>query len=230
MPIPALVMGGISLMSFANNLLSNKQALREQQQAFQQYLGALKQDQSRWDDRYGGIEEQLSGFLSGTESPAERMRRETTERRLGQSQFSQLAGGIASDYEGAKSSAEASIAGAGLNTSGAVATTQARLGEAVIKAGSEARLAGLESGRRSMFSFLQSGGQRPGTAQGYAANPALTGANVMPLDAFPLLQGAESVFSAFAGQGGGGRTTGAPGYGVRLPAPTTRPAWTPRNY
>lgn len=229
MPIPALVTGAISLGGFVNNLLSNRRALREQQQAFQQYLGALKQDQARWDDRYGGIEQQLSGFLSGTETPAERMRRETTERRLGQSTFSQLAGGIASDYEGAKSSAEASIAGAGLNTSGAVAATQARLGEAAVRAGSEARLAGLESGRRSMFSFLQSGGQRPSVAPGYAASPAMTGANVMPLDVYPLLQGAESVFSAFAGQGGG-RTTGAPGYGVRLPAPSTRPAWTPRNY
>lgn len=228
MPVPALVMGAISLGGFVNNLLSNKRALREQQQAFQRYMGALKMDQNRWDDRYGAIEQQLSGFLSGTESPADRMRRETTERKLGQSTFSQLAGGIASDYEAAKSGAEASIAGAGLNTSGAVASTQARLGEAAVKAGSEARLAGLESGRRSMFSFLQSGGPRPTMSQGYGASPALTGANMMPLDAFPLLQGAESVFSAFAGQPA--QTTGANGYGVRLPAPATRPMWTPRNW
>lgn len=198
MPLPALVTGALSIASFVNNYLGNDQALRDQRQAYQRYLQAVKQDQARWDERYGPILDQMTKFLSGTETAAEALTRERAERKASGSAFNQIAGGIASDFEAAKSSAEASIAGAGLNTSGAVATTQARLGEAAIKAGAEGRMAALDQGRQSRFNLLALGGPRPSTTQALAADPRLTMSNRLELDAEPLLSGARSIFEGFA--------------------------------
>lgn len=217
----SIVTGALSIGSFVNNYLGNDQALREQRQAFARYLGSIKQDQTRWDERYGAIEQQMVGFLSGNETSAQRMQRETAERRASGSTFNQIAGGIASDFEAAKSSAEASIAGAGLNSSGAVATTQARLGEAAIKAGAEGRMAALSEGRQSRFNLLAMGGPRPSMTPALAADPRLTMSNRLELDALPLLEGAQSVFAGFAGGAGQSRFRTAAG---------RTPVWTSPNY
>lgn len=200
MALAALVPAALSIASFVNNYASNDQALRQQRQSYQRYLQAVQQDQNRWDDRYGPILDQMTKYLSGTETAAEALTRERAERKASGSAFNQIAGGIASDFEAAKSSAEASIAGAGLNTSGAVATTQARLGEAALKAGAEGRMFALEQGRKSRFDLLALGGPRPSTTQALAADPRLTMSNRLELDAFPLLEGAQSVFAGFAGR------------------------------
>lgn len=183
----------LSVGSFLYNFSQNQDSLRQQTRAYQAYLNEIKGDQSRWDERFGKIETMLTKFMSGTETAGEKFRREMSERKIGQSGFDQAAAGIAADFEAAKSSAEASIAGAGLNSSGAVATTQARLGEAAINAGQQARTAALEFGRSSMFDLLARGGPRPSLAPALAANPALTGANRMELDAFPLLSGVDGL-------------------------------------
>ena len=188
------ITGAITIAGFLTNLSGAMQGQRQQRQAFRDYLNAVRQDQARWDRRYGATEEMLSGFLSGTETAGQQMRRERTERRLGESTFRQVAGGIASDFEAAKASSEAAVAGAGLKSSGAVGTTQARLGEAAITAGAQARQAGIQQGRRSMFDFLALGGQRPSMSRALAQHPALQGTNNFNVDVEPLLLGARSIF------------------------------------
>lgn len=190
----------LTIGEFVNNALSNRQAIRDQARAYQTYLGAIKADQKRWDDRYGQVEKMVMALVGAPESAADQFQREMAERRIGDKTVGQLVKGISQDYQAAKATSEAAIAGAGLNSSGATAVTQARLGEATIAAGAEARLQGIMEGRRTLIDTLRSGGPRPSLAPALATDPRLTMSNQMTLDTYPLLRGSRSVFEGLWGK------------------------------
>jgi len=180
-------MAGIGIADFVVNLFGGISESRRRSRALSRYMRELREEQSRWDELYGPLEEQTTAFLTGTETEAQRQTREGAERRIGTSTFNQLAPGIASDVSAGSEMLGQQMASRGLATSPTGGRYFRRLFQSATRAGAQARAAAIDEARKRRMRLLMSAGRRPSLARGYLGQ-ATTSLNE-PVSTFSLLYG-----------------------------------------